>query len=392
MSVSDIAKASILMVNLTRIAESEGGAQHQLALAKSFLKLGHEVCMLTPRRLTKREKTSTDSGDWLRFTFSLSRFGMPGSLDALPQIFPLVRQRLIGRFNILYIRVNTLTPFLALIGRAMGMFVIVEHNGWMASERLGQRAGSRWLASLERWSQVQSSRIAHRSRTVTEGLKRLLVQEGISPGKIIVIGNGADTKAFHPIAREEAIANLDLDPSITRLGFIGGLVPWQGVATAIEAFSLMKPNEKLRLVIAGTGPEKVRLEELAVRLKVMDRTDFIGYVQREQANLVINSFDIALAPFTQARNAEIGLSPIKIRDYAAAGRFVISARIPGISELAGKGWLATHNPDDARDLARVITQHLHTNFDRTSAQKKARIYAETHFDWLLIAKEITQLF
>ena len=38
----------ILMVNLTNIAEGEGGALHQLSLARCFRKLGHGVKLVAP--------------------------------------------------------------------------------------------------------------------------------------------------------------------------------------------------------------------------------------------------------------------------------------------------------------------------------------------------------
>jgi glycosyltransferase involved in cell wall biosynthesis len=111
----------------------------------------------------------------------------------------------------------------------------------------------------------------------------------------------------------------------------------------------------LELWIAGDGPlaEQLRGARPA-RSNLGERVRFLGKVPAPQAPAIINQFDIALAPYTLGRNAEIGSSAIKLRDYAGCGRAVIAARLPGIVELEAAGWLFTHTPDDATDLAQVM--------------------------------------
>jgi glycosyltransferase involved in cell wall biosynthesis len=378
----------ILMVNLTNIAEGEGGALHQLSLARCFREIGHTVRIIAPAR-HGREGIPPDVGSFLTLSFSLTSIGLPGSLDALVQLPMVVWWRLRHGFDVLYIRANMLTWVLALAARLLGMRVVVEHNSWMASERVN-RGGSSIAAWIERHFQVLSAQLAHLSRTVTKGIKRLLGNDGVPPSKMVVIGNGTDTSFFHPIDRVDALKELGWDPSVTWLGFIGILSPWQGVETALNAFAFLGARPDMRLVIAGDGPERGRLETLARKLDIQERVDFLGYVPREQANLVINGFDIALAPFTRERNSEIGLSPIKIRDYAAAGRLVISADIPELSDLEEFGWMVLHKPDDGADLARQISRCLGADFDKQAAQLAARSYAEANFDWNGIAQRLAR--
>lgn len=378
----------ILMVNLTNIAEGEGGALHQLSLARCFRELGHGVRVVAPARPV-RDSLSADGGDLVSLSASLSRLGLPGSFDALPQIPLLIWYRLAQGFDLLYVRANMLTWLLALVARALGMTVVVEHNSWLPTDRIS-RGGPPWLAKLEGAFQVWSARLANRSRVVTKGIKRLLEGRGVAPEKIVVVGNGTDVRRFRPLERAEALEAGVLDPAVTRLGFIGILAPWQGVETAIRAFALMEPGPTLRLVIAGDGPERPRLVSLAEELGIAGQVHFLGYVPKDKANIVINSFDIALAPFTRCRNAEIGLSPIKIRDYAAAGRLVVCSRIPELEELAEHGWMILHEPDDPADLARVLTDCLTGACDRAAAGRRARAYAMAHFAWGSIAQQVAR--
>jgi glycosyltransferase involved in cell wall biosynthesis len=379
-------RRSILMMNLTHLGEGEGGALHQIALMRCFRDFGNTVSMLAPRR-PECEKIPGDIRDGVTLTPSMTTLGLPPAFDMLGQLPALVASRLSGNADTLYIRANLFSLFAVAIGRLLGMRVVVEHNGWCAAERRA-RGGGAFLVAVEKISQVLSARWAHMSRCVTNGIARLLSNNGVSDAKIVVIGNGVDTTAMYPAADAVPCGS---GAATTRLGFIGGLVSWQGVDIAIAAMDRLRDVPGLELVIAGDGPERGRLESLAAELDLADRIRFLGYVPRDQALAVINGFDIALAPFTRERNAEIGLSPIKIRDYAAAGRIVVAADIEGVGELSEAGWLFPHASDDADDLADVIRRVIGlSETERKDIGRAARAYAEEHFDWRRISIRIAE--
>ena len=379
-------RRSILMMNLTHLGQGEGGALHQIALMRCFREIGNAVSMLAPRR-PESDKIPGDIRDSVTLTPTMTAIGLPPAFDMLGQLPALVVKRLSGNADTLYIRANLFSMFAVGIGRLLGMRVVVEHNGWCAAERRA-RGGGAFLVGVEKISQVFSARWAHMSRCVTDGIARLLSNCGVSDAQIVVIGNGVDTDAMYP---EADAAPCGSGAAATRLGFIGGLVSWQGVDIAIAAMDRLRDIPRLELLIAGDGPERVRLESLAADLGLAERIRFLGYVPRERALAVINGFDVALAPFTRERNAEIGLSPIKIRDYAAAGRIVVAADIEGVRELSEAGWLFPHVSDDADDLARVIRRVIAIpGPERAEISRKARDYAEEHFDWRRISVRIAE--
>ncbi len=115
---------------------------------------------------------------------------------------------------------------------------------------------------------------------------------------------------------------------------------------------------------------------------------FLGTVPLDNANGTINAFDIALAPFIAAFNAEIRRAALKIRDYAASARPVVAADIPGLHPFAEAGWLLTHTPDDPHDLAEKIAVLLADPERRERMGKVARAYAQAHFPWRQVAENI----
>ena len=378
------------MVNLTNIGGWEGGAFHQISLARQFRRSGIQVRMIAPRRKVA-DSVPADIREICCFSPSVERLGLPLSLDGIFQIPYLLWARVWEGYRLLYVRYNLLSIILACLGRLMGMRVVVEHNSWGAGERMN-RGGNRFTSQLESVSQIGVSHLAHCSRCVSKGLADLLASRGVPREKIFVIGNGTDIKAFHPMDRNEACRRLHMDPKTLRIGFVGILAPWQGCETAIEALVHLPRIPNLELVIGGDGQERRKLEMLAKQLGVSNQVRFLGAVPRKKINALINCFDIAIAPFTIARNAEIGLSPIKIRDYAAAARPTAASAIPGINELAGEGWLFTHQPEDPKDLAHLLEQMLSLDFDLAASGLAARTYAEKNFDWSVVAKQVVGLF
>lgn len=369
----------VLMSNLVDFARGEGDAGHQAALLANFTAMGHRVRMLTPARAGAAEAVA-HFGAQAVLTPSSTGWGLPGSVDALWQLPLIAYARLVWGMRTLYVRVTSLCFLQVLFARVLGMRVVVEHNGWTASERR-VRGGGVCMIALERWSQLAAARYAHRSRCVTEGLARMLVEGGVARDKLFVVGNGVDLEKF------KILPHAGPTEGRLRVGFIGLLNPWQGVATALAAFSEIQHELDIELCIAGDGPLADELRARAQALGLDGRVRFLGKVPAAEAPTVINQFDIALAPYTLGRNAEIGSSAIKLRDYAGCGKPVIAARLPGIVELEAQGWLFTHTPDDAADLAQVIRRVAAMERDELRViGQRARNYAEAHFDWRQIAR------
>ena len=371
----------VLLSNLVDFGRGEGDAGHQSALLRNFVAAGHRVRMMTPARVGAATAL-TDLAPYVVLTASSTRFGLPGSFDVLWQLPIIVYARLVWRMQTLYVRVTLFCIVQVLLARLLGMRVVVEHNGWTASERR-VRGGGAFMIALERWTQISAARCAHRSRCVTAGLARLLVEGGGPSERIFVLGNGVDLEKFKP---RSGVSNRD---GRLRLGFIGLLNPWQGVATALAALHALYPAHDVELVIAGDGPLAAQLRRHSTALGLATRVRFLGRIAAAEAAAVINDFDIGLAPYTLGRNAEIGSSAIKIRDYAGCGIPVIAARLPGIVELEADGWLFTHRPDDAADLARVIAEVAALGRDELARRgQRARAYAQAHFDWREIAARV----
>jgi glycosyltransferase involved in cell wall biosynthesis len=375
------------MVNLIDWRTMCGGAQHQLGLFGGWTAAGHDVRMLSPARNAGALPPGVPKSRLTQLA-SVARFKLPAALDTLVQaaVLPwLIRWH---APDLVYSRHNTFTPALVLICRLMRTPVFIEHNAWLPSQRRVDN-GALWLGQLEGFGQDVASRWADGVRTVTPGIANHLSGLGVPRHRLTAVGNGTDTRRFRPLERSFAFAQFGLDPARRTVGFIGNIMPWHGLDQALDGFALAaKEFADLDLVVFGDGLGVPGLKAEAERLGLTDRVRWMGRVPLTSANAAINCLDVALLPLSARHDIGFGFSAIKLRDYAAAGRIVLTGRLPGAIELEDEPWLFTHAPDHGADLGAKLVAVLSRTDSHAQARLAARAYAEAHFDWTVICERI----
>ncbi len=371
----------LVLATTTDLAAFNASSLHFLRLAKALHALGQPVTILAPR---PRGALTVELDATIRQSFTPNVRGLPRSA-AIGLMGPALR-RLAFKQN-LYVRSGAGTFGLVKAARAFGFKrIVVESNGWFEDELAVLGKSKPWQV-LARHLQVAEAGAADRLRVVTRGLGALFEANGISPAKIEHIGNGTDLDIFEPGDRAAARQVLGILPDAEVLVFVGNLWPaidLRGVFQAMELLSATRP--KLQIVIVGDGVSRRNFETASGRNTVR----WLGSLSQPAANDVIAAADIAIAPFVSARNERIGLSPLKLYDYAAAGRVVVATALPGIVDLAGQPWLHLAKAHDACSYARAIVSAL--DCDRGAAEQAARAYAEANFGWDSVARQVANLF
>jgi len=174
---------------------------------------------------------------------------------------------------------------------------------------------------------------------------RYLHSRGVRPERIRVIPNSVDRYPA-PVERPEGPF---------RALYAGTLAPWQGLDTLLEALALLKGRLPLTVRFAGTrkGPWLRQLRRHAQHLRVRSLLEMLGPLEGEALAGEMAAADVCLAPLPDnARNSLQGCCPVKILEYMAAGRPILSTRIPAVEELLTHretGWLV--RPGSPRALA-----------------------------------------
>jgi glycogen(starch) synthase len=143
-------------------------------------------------------------------------------------------------------------------------------------------------------------------------------------------------------------APLSFDPPT--LLIFGRLAPEKGFDTMLRAFALLKTQgSSARLLVAGGGPERSKLEQLTDELGLRGSVEFRGILSEEEVFTTLNEATLFIVPSLIESFGLVILEAMQMQ------RPVIASRIEGIPEVVAEGETALLvPPKDPSSLARAI--------------------------------------
>lgn len=186
---------------------------------------------------------------------------------------------------------------------------------------------------------------------VSDAMTDLLISRGFDPDKLFTIYNGIDfTPRTAARGRAEYLADMGLEAGEDSVvvGITARLNPVKDVATLIRGFAkAYQSAPQLRLLIAGDGEERARLEELVRELGVEGQTAFTGWIN--DTDSFYHAIDI---------NSLTSLSetfPYSLTEGARAGLPTVASRVGGVPYLIEDGVTGLlFEARDADGLARQL--------------------------------------
>jgi glycosyltransferase involved in cell wall biosynthesis len=380
---------------------ADGSLIHRHELVSNLSKLENEVHIFT-----------TDSSTLSHLDNIRCHYVRPGSLFTLTINYFRNSASLVGSetFDVLYTR-NPNFGFLAgLFCRSRCKALVYELNGIPEDEtsliksRNGEEKSlqDKGTGGLYRYFSSVKSRLkilvlkkalgfSDKIIAVTPGIKANLESAYRIPGeKITVVPNGANTSMFKPLEQGACRKELGLDLETSYICFVGNLAPWQGVEYLVNAApSVLSRFRDCRFLIVGDGVMKNELLNLSRELGIEDIFIFTGVVPYDRVPVYINASDVCVAPFIFARNAKIGLSPLKLYEYMACGKPVVASAISGVADAleASEGGLSVP-PENPEVLAEAILKLLKNQELREKMGSKGLSYVTENYSWHSVAKKV----
>jgi glycosyltransferase involved in cell wall biosynthesis len=140
-----------------------------------------------------------------------------------------------------------------------------------------------------------------------------------------VVPNVIDLARFHSAHRAGS-------GSAPRILVARNLEPIYDNATALRAFQIVRQTiPDARLTVAGSGPERVALEQLARQLELADAVEFVGRIDNDDMARLYQASDLMVNP-SLADNM-----PISILEALACGVPVVSTDVGGIARIVQHG-------------------------------------------------------
>lgn len=220
--------------------------------------------------------------------------------------------------------------------------------------------------------------------TVSDAQRDFLVNKWHIPKeKITTISSGVDIKMFSPSNNHNEYVRKKYSLPENYSIFVGRLEPRKGVDYLIKSME----NVEITSMIIGEGPDRIRLEDLAIENGVHHKIMFTGGVSNEDLKSLY-----ARARFFVLPSISEGL-PLTILEAMSSGIPVIANNINGISEIVRHKYngLLTR-PNDVNSLSNA----QRTLINDTSLCKEmginARATVEKNYSWESVARRMTKVY
>jgi len=204
---------------------------------------------------------------------------------------------------------------------------------------------------------------------------------------VTVVPYGVDLREFrphHPARGGQTAAGLGGPASGGReersevvVGAVARLSKEKGLRYLLDAFALVAGHRpQVRLVLAGEGPERRRLERLAARLGLGERVRFLGEVPHEQVPEVLQQLDIFAMPSTYEG---FGVAALEAEAMELP---VVASSVHGIPDVVVDGETGLLVPPrDRQALASALDRLVADGDLRRRLGQAGRAFVAEHYSW-----------
>ncbi len=304
----------ILFWNQAYLPRRGGVESFTARLAGGLVEAGHHPVVVTQRQAAAEPDEETVEG------VSVHRFDFAKALDIRADPAGAIRHlgRLTGEIAALKQRIR---PDMVHVNLTDGspIFHLRSADAWPCPTIVtlhANLAGEASAGSVARALVESAARVTAVCRFAAEDLA---AKTGLPMDRIEVIAPGVVPFRFSRCAPETA--------GRSNLLFVGRLVPGKGVEFAIRAMAELPEN--VTLTIAGDGPERAALEQLASELALGGRVAFLGEVDT-QRQLPVDAVAM-LVP------SEHELFGTVAAEASLAGLPVIASSVGGLPEVVDDG-------------------------------------------------------
>jgi glycosyltransferase involved in cell wall biosynthesis len=266
------------------------------------------------------------------------------------------------------------------LGRLARVPVVIAHEQSWASAR-SSATGPFVRSAIDR---EVIARGADVFIAVSEADKRRMVEvEGIHPRRLRVIPNAV----FAPVpSGHDVRGELGIPADARVVVTVCQLRPEKAMEVLVEAAGLLRDRRpELRVLVAGEGAERERLESLIEELGLAETVLLLG--TRQDVPDVLAAADVAVCC------SDFEGTPLSVMEYMGAGLPVVATRVGGLPEVVEDGVQGILiEPRDPAGLADALARLLEHEPLRRRLGDAARIRQRTTFDLDAAVRRIEDLY
>lgn len=300
---------------------------------------------------------------FLRYNRALSALIQKEKLDVLyaHETWPA------GASAVLQGRANGVPSVAVVYGEAYA--TTPQHARWVRAGRMVCRNANQIAATSEHCMRAAKSlgAPADRCSVIYAGIDCARFRPGL---------DGTGWRAKHGIARDATVIS------------VLGLVLRRKLDNFLDAVGQIKPSENVVCLIGGKGEDEAYVRELVAGIQGPE-VQMLGFVPEKE----LPEFYAATDVLVVSPRTTLECMGQSMKEAMACGTAVAGARIGGIPEAIEPGVNGLlYEPDDATDLARVLSRMVADPQGRKRMGAAGRKTAETKFDARVSAAQTLEVF
>ncbi|HPU69617.1 MAG TPA: glycosyltransferase family 4 protein [Acetomicrobium flavidum] len=249
----------------------------------------------------------------------------------------------------------------------------------------GKRLGVPVLCTVDKYPKAKYYKYAAHLAACSNDVARHMISQGFDGKKVTVVSNPIDVsryekpKSYVPQMRKSKSIPQDIPVILAA----GRFVDWKGFDVLIKACAKLAGVD-FRLWLAGDGPQRKALENLAVGLGMTSHITFWGFL--DDIRPLMWEADLFVLP---SKTPEpFGIVAL---EAMACGLPIVATNAGGVLDFVNEscGWLV--RPNDSDDLAAVIKEALSCDRIRRTKAIAAKEKA-LNFDVSEIAEQYAALY
>jgi glycosyltransferase involved in cell wall biosynthesis len=358
----------IVCISAAQIPSDTANSIQVMKVCQAFAQIGHAVTLLVPGH-----PSSIDLGQHYGLTTSFPIEWLP---TRNRHVFPWKAVRQARRMGANLIYAWPLQS--AALGLLAGIPTMVELHDFPSG-----RFGPLWLHLFLIFPGRK------RLLPITEALQRLL---HLPEGQTVIAPDGVDLERYASLPNPEParrILGLPIAPTVLCTGHLyagRGADLFLGLAEKFPQTSFV-----------WVGGRQVDVETWKGRAARLSNVTFTGFVPNERIPLYQSAADVLMMPYQRTvatssggNTAEI-CSPMKMFEYMAAGRAILSSDLPVLREVLD-GTMAVFCPlDDAGVWESALGELLNDEKRRKALGQHARVAVE-QYSWVRRAQRVLEGF
>ena len=228
------------------------------------------------------------------------------------------------------------------------------------------------------------SKTRHRLVMITDALRKVLISQfDIDPTKIdtIIAPDGVDLERYQDLPSPSNARNLLGIPEVFTAGYTGHFYQGRGIELM---YALAKVMPEVQFLWVGGDDVSVSLWQNRLMDEKIDNVILTGFLDNADLPEYQAACDVLLMPYSSKISGSGGgntadiASPMKMFEYMAAGRAIISSDLPVIHEVLDETMAVFCPPEDQSAWQEALSYLLANPQDCQALGQKARSAVGTY--------------